>query len=148
MGKKTTTTRCIYSSIDNYSYEDYKEWCEDMGETPCEEHSSAYIDWINRMVEDYWDDLLANIKSSKNNGRCVITGSLGLWWGRPEIEEVECETLVDAIKKCNQNDYIEVFENEEDGSVEVHSIHHDGTNVFNIYPLKDGKKSKYPKYLY
>jgi hypothetical protein len=100
------------------------------------------------MVEDDWGDLIANIKCSKNNGRCVITGTLGLWWGSPQIEEVECESLVEAINKCNQNDYIEVYENEEDGSCEVHSIHHDGTNVFHIYPIKDGKRSKYPKYLF
>lgn len=142
--------RCIFSSIDaGYDYDSYKEWCEDMDETPSPENSWDYINWVNRMIENDYEDLIANIKCSKNNGRCVITGKLGLWWGRPEIKEEEQETLVDAIKRCNTNDYLEVYENEEDGSVEVHSIHHDGTNIFNIYPLTNsGKKGKYPKYLY
>ena len=158
--------RQIYSSVDGgYTYKDYCECCEDNGRTPAREDSDAYYNWLSDQIVEDWDCLLANIKYSKNNGRCIITGTLGLWWGHPEIEAVVCDSLVEAIKKCNENDYIEVFENEEDGSVEVHSIHHDGTNIFNIYPINkraarlsnnevQSSKNilyyagKYPKYLY
>ena len=158
-------TRLIYSSIDNgYTYSDYKEWCEDNGVEAGNEWSWDYLNWKADQVEVDYEDLIENIKYSKNNGRCIISGSLGLWWGSPQIAEVVCESLVDAIKKCNRNDYLEVYESDE-GYVEVHSIHHDGTNVFTIRPVNGrgrGKDNdtiansenvlwyagKYPKYLY
>lgn len=157
--------RLMFSSLDNgYTYKDYCEWCEENGYEPNTENSWAYLQWVADETENDYYNMLDNIKYSKNNGRCIISGTLGLWWGRPTIKDVVCDSLVDAIKKCNQNDYIEVYETDE-GYLEVHSIHHDGTNIFIIRPINkrgNGKSNEdieesnnplwyagnYPKYIY
>lgn len=156
--------RLVFSSIDNgYTYKDYCEWCEENGIEPKGESSWDYLEWVGEETNNDYECVLDNIKYSKNNGRCVISGQLGLWWGSPTIEEVVCDSLVAAIKKCNQNDGLEIYEC--DGYVEVHSIHHDGTNIFEIRPIGNRGKNKdndeieesenplwyctkYPKYIY
>ena len=84
-----------------------------------------------------WDDLFANLKYSKNADKpCVITGSLGLWYGKPSIEPLVCEDIESAIRKCANNmDYVIV--KQVNGHLEVTGIHHDGSNHFEIHILND-----------
>lgn len=116
------------------SYEDYKEWCEEMDEEVYPENSEEYYQQCYRIFENDWDDFKSNMKYSKWNIPCMITGTLGLWNGRPEINPVYCGTLIEAIQKCtNNSDDAEV--NLKDGYIEVLGKHHDGTNVFEIHIL-------------
>ena len=156
--------RLLFSSIDNgYTYKDYKEYCEDYNMEVGTEWSWDYLNWKNEMTEEDWECTMANIKYSKNNGRCIVAGALGLWDGRRTIKERVFDSLIDAINAINTNDYIEIYEG--DGEIEVRSIHHDGTNIFTIRPIgkRGDRKSndeieesnnpmwfatKYPKYIY
>ena len=159
--------RLMFSSLDNgYDYESYKEYCEEEDEEPSSPYSWEYLEWVADMTECDKGDLLDNIENSGNNGRCVITGRLGLWDKRPTIKEVVCDSLVDAIERCDTEDYVEVYEDEENECVQVRAIHHDGTNIFLIYPINEEKAGnlsneeieedddpmqytkKYPKYIY
>lgn len=130
-----------------YSYEDYKQWCED-----------------NEVGADV-ECLFENLKYS-DCGKIpvVISGRLGLWWGRPTIEEVMCDSLGEAVKKCwGDCDAVQVTS--KGGVVYVVAMHHDGRNCFEIRPLtergiekmREGEDicmgnhwhtSKFPKYLY
>ena len=77
----------------------------------------------------------------------MITGSLGLWNGRPTIAPVLCNNLVEAIEKCfGSCDDLEV--NLENGHLEVLAKHHDGTNCFEIHILskKGLREVERPKY--
>ena len=116
------------------SYEDYKEWCEEMDEEIHPEGSDEYWQQCMSIFENDWDDFKANMKYSKWNVPCMITGSLGLWNGRPTIVPVFCNNLVEAIEKCfGSCDDLEV--NLENGHLEVLAKHHDGTNCFEIHIL-------------
>ena len=66
----------------------------------------------------------------------MITGSLGLWYGRPSIVPLVCEDIESAIRKCANNmDYVIV--KQVNGHLEVTGIHHDGSNHFEIHILND-----------
>lgn len=135
--KKEIVNTTYYDSMAwmDYSYEDYLEWCEEMDEEPAEDESSEFYDWCQRTNELDWDDFKANMKySAYANVPCMITGALGLWWGRPTINPVKCNSIVEAVEKCiGSCDDAEI--KLEDGHIEVLAKHHDGTNVFEIHIL-------------
>lgn len=156
-----------------YSYEDFVEYCKDQNwdmqedelEIPAE-YSASYWEWVREQIEDDVECFFENLKYTKGivNEPCVISGTLGLWWGGPAIEEVMCDSLAEAVKKCWSGcDDVQVTS--KDGVVYVVAMHHDGRNCFEIRPLtergrekmRDGEDicvgnhwhtGKYPKYLY
>ena len=75
-----------------YTYEDFVEYCKeenwDMQEDELEipaEYSASYREWVQQQIEDDVECFFENLKYTKEvNGRCVVSGSLGLWDGRPE----------------------------------------------------------------
>lgn len=121
-----------------YSYEDYQQWCED-NEVGCgEEGGEDYWRWINEMLADDVECFFENLKYEKGvvQQPCVISGSLGLWWGSPSIEEVMCDSLSEAVKKCwGDCDAVQVTS--KGGVVYVVAMHHDGRNCFEIRPLTE-----------
>lgn len=131
----------IFSTdTDQYSFKDYKEWCEEC-DVNCifEENSTEFYDWVHEQIDQSIDDDRANIKYSQYYDRhYLITGSLGLWYGHPNIVPVICENLLEAIDKCISGsdtwDY-DVFINDDEDYITVHAKHHDGTNVFHIHLL-------------
>lgn len=154
--------KTIYTTdTDNYRYEDYLEYCNDNGIEPVSEDSYDYYEWVSDMIGFDIDDAYANIDAKQDkNTTVVITGTLGLWNGRPDIEPVFVESesvfhhatkqrtyssaLTLAIKKCAEgmND-VECYLDDEAGCVEVIGHHHDGSNHFYIYKLSElGKIGK------
>lgn len=150
---------------DGLTYEDYKEWCEVNDCEPLGEDGEDFYNWLHEETNMNVECFFENLKYSKDNDRrCVISGRLGLWHGRPTIEPVMCEDLEEAIRKCwGRCDDVEVVL--ENGVIYVNAMHHDGTNCFEIRPLTargaqkmlDGEDicpgnhwhtSKYGKYLY
>ena len=133
-----------------YSYEEYKEMCEECGWECHEEGSTGYWRDMAELTESDWDAFKGNMEYSKYKGQpCMITGALGLWNGHPTIVPVKCDDIMEAIEKCLDNNYS--FEYEillKDGHIEVNVSHHDGTNCFEIHLLskKGIKESSRPIY--
>lgn len=149
----------------DYNYECYVEACKEDGKKPAAESSNEYWDWISDMIQCDYDDFFDNLKYADCAQQpCVITGTLDLWFGTPDIEPVMEPDLGTAIKHCQADcDAIQV--DLTNGVVEVRALHHDGTNCFEIRPLtkrgvrlmEDGEDinptsrwhvTKYPKYLF
>ena len=132
-----------YTYLDTYgtgdrSYSDYVGWCKDNELEPAEEYSEEYWRWIHQEIDDDIECFFENLKYEKGvtSWPCVVTGSLGLWNGRFDIESCKCENLAAAVKKCwDRCDYVRVTG--ENGVVYVDAIHHDGTNRFEIRPLTE-----------
>lgn len=135
-----------------YCYSDYAEWCEEQELTPAPEGSREYWEWIGRVIRNDTDDFFDNLKYS-DAGTCpvVITGTLGLWHGHPDIQPELADNLPAAIRRCQGDcDAIQVILQPE-GYIEVHGMHHDGTNIFEIRPvtqrgrqlLEDGEYRKF-----
>lgn len=149
-----------------YSYEDYKQWCEDNEVGADVEGSKDYWNWISEMIADDVECFFENLKYTKGivQQPCVVSGRLGLWWGSPKIENTMFNSLSDAVRECwGECDAVEVTS--ENGVVYVVAMHHDGRNCFEIRPLtergaermEEGEEicvgnhwhtGKYPKYLF
>ena len=140
--------RIIYLDTRNnngYAYEDYVAYCRDNNLRISEEDSEDFYDWQARMcdydVEDFWDNL-----KNTDFGECEVSGSLGLWWGNPNIEPERFDNLYDAVRECVGNSTLDLCVYLENGILYVDAIHHDGTNSFVIKPMIKGKR--FPKYLW
>lgn len=149
-----------------YSYEDYKQWCEDNEVGADVEGGEDYWRWINEQLTWDVECFFDNLKYTKGiiQQPCVISGTLGLWWGKAQIDIEMEDNLGDAVRRCaGTGDAFEVYS--ERGVVYVVAMHHDGRNCFEIRPLtergaekmREGEDicvgnhwhtGKFPKYLY
>ena len=124
--------------------EEYEDFCEEMDIQGDEE---AFLRWCYDQARLVWeDDLDAIEKFEPYNVPVIIEGSLELWWGRPDIKPVRCESVYEAIEKCvnNSDDATVTYD---DGVINVEARHHDGTNLFTITALSaKGKQKKFGVY--
>ncbi len=130
----------LSTDTDQYTYEDYKEWCDEC-DVDCiyEEGSTEFYDWVHEQIDEDINCDKINMKDSEYAERnFIITGSLGLWDGKHNIKPVFCHGLCEVIDKCIEGrdiwDY-DVFLNDDEDYITVHAKHHDGTNVFEIHML-------------
>lgn len=84
------------------------------------------FDW---MYDDFIDELPTD--------PCVITGTLGLWHGQKDIMPYECDTYVEAVRKCLGKDTDEfniwvIDDNAELPTYQLEAYHHDECNRFTI----------------
>ncbi len=143
--KTTKRERISVTLYDNYNidfdeYKNYyKEFCED-NEIDFDENDenddNEVWDYINRDMEDFWDNLKYELKCF-NNDTFVINGELGLWNGRPTIEPKVVDGLIEAIATCNTNSIEYLIVKQDGKNVYVTAIHHDGRNEFTISLLND-----------
>lgn len=122
----------LYDNTLPIPYSAYLEYCQYADEAPkFQPDSTEFYEWAGEQEAQDWDDLIMNIKYSKQNGRCVVSGHLGLWDGQHEIQPRHFEDLTAAIQTCAQSaDFIKVFVKR--GVLNVEAIHHDGCNCFEI----------------
>lgn len=137
------------NEVDQFTYEEYEDWCEDNGIEPGSDTSVEFYEWCAEEAANNWDCDMDNIKSCKEyNVPCIITGHLGLWWGKPEIQPVRMESVYDAILRCIDGRGIDQATVQwNDGVVTVDAYHHDGCNSFIIKALsKKGIAKQYAEY--
>lgn len=136
MAKKIKVTYFDNYHVNDDEYIEVYRECNDL-EQDAEVSDEDLWDFIYDCQDQDWDDLFRNLKYSDfADIPCVITGTLGLWNGRPEIEPVCCNDLASAIRKCcNKMDYIII--EQINGHLELQGIHHDGINHFEIHLLNE-----------
>lgn len=135
----------LSTDTDQYTYEDYKKWCDEcdipederFGED--EDGGHLFYDWLDEQInEDIHCDKMNMRYSEYAERNFIITGTLGLWDGKHDIKPVFKHGLCEAIDKCISGsdtwDY-DVFLNDDEDYITVHAKHHDGTNVFEIHML-------------
>jgi len=136
----------------NFTYDEYLQMCKDCEREPNPEGSREYWDDIYEETVNDWDCFCDNMEYGPfKDCKCMITGNLGLWNGRPTIIPVLCDNPLEAIKKCINERGIDDWEvKTEDGHIEVLAHHHDGTNCFEIHLLskKGEREVEREKYLY
>lgn len=97
-----------------------------------------YDDWLSDMSATYSDDFWSNATGAfdaRQKG-FVVTGTLGLWNGRPQVGNI-ClsENIFDTIRTCFGDDIDDLQIDFEDGVIWVNAMHHDGTNSFAVRAL-------------
>lgn len=135
-----------YSMMD---YEDYTKMCRDIDEEPRPEGSQAYYDHISSLTDQDLDDFKDNLLYSEYNLPCLMTGTLGLWKGRPDLCPVKygslLEGVMDIMSRSDCNDWeIRLTE----GTLQLLGKHHDGTNTYTLHVLsaKGLRETERPKY--
>ena len=84
---------------DAFTREDYEEWCEENDLEAGDE--DEFFDWCAEETQANYEADMDNIEScSEYNVPVVVTGTLGLWWGHPEIKPERFESVADAIRRC------------------------------------------------
>lgn len=136
---------------DAFDLEDFEAWREDMGMEPLdeEEMDEAFYDWCAEETQANYEADMDNIEScSEYNVPVVVTGTLGLWWGHPEIKPERFESVADAIHDCmKRSDCNDVIVEYSDGVITMNCYHHDGCNYFTIKALsKKGVAKQYAEY--
>lgn len=136
---------------DDFSREDYIEYCEDndLEAGVGDYFEEGFFDWCAEETQANYEADMDNIEScSEYNVPVVVTGTLGLWWGHPEIKPERFESVADAIRRCmNGSDCHDVLVEFNDGVITVDCYHHDGCNSFTIKALsKKGIAKQYAEY--
>ena len=127
------TTELIYSGI----------WDEYRDEYPEDEYSDETLNYI---IYDIMEEDLKELKKSLNSlypYGFLLVGSLGLWYGNPDIYPTyfnDAEGLINAVFGRSIED-IELSINE--GELEIAAMHHDGTNHFTARAMTEGEYRAY-----
>lgn len=129
---------------DDFSREDYIEYCEDNDlEVGVGDYfEEGFFDWCAEETQANYEADMCNIRCCKQYQVPVaVTGTLGLWWGHPEIEPRRFESVYDALMECitGGNDVYAEFN---DGAILVDVYHHDGCNSFTIRALSQKGQKK------
>ena len=70
---------------DDFDREDYEAYCEDNDIEVGDDE--GFFDWCAEETQANYEADMENIESCKEyNVPVVVTGTLGLWWGHPEIK--------------------------------------------------------------
>ena len=149
MDYKHGTFTLATNEVDQFTYEEYEDFCEDNGIEPGTDTSEEFYEWCAEEAANNWDCDMDNIRACKQyNVPCIITGSLGLWDGRHTIQPERMESVYDAIQRCIGGRGIdESVVQWVDGEIIVDAYHHDGVNIFTIRALsKKGIAKQYAEY--
>ena len=84
---------------------------------------------------------LCRVKNSPYNDYYVVTGSLGLWYGRRSGICETFDSLYDAASKCSTDAY-DIIVKCDGQKIDFDCMHHDGTNVFEIRRISWEDKEK------
>lgn len=142
MNKKT-----IWKSFDLFTKEEEKEFVKFVMEDGDYSEDEAYR-IANEWNDDYFDD---DFGKHGNASYCeffkdkefVVTGSLGLWNGRHEVNPKTFKSLNDAVFACLE-DIDEIYEDRY-GNLCINAYHHDGCNRF-VIKLKTDKGLRCVRY--
>ena len=132
---------------EDFTRSEYETWCKDNGIEPGDEYD--FYDYCAMQTQAYSESDMENIEDCKAyNVPVVVMGTLGLWWGHPEIKPERFESVADAIRRCmNGSDCHDVLVEFNDGVITVDCYHHDGCNSFTIKALsKKGIAKQYAEY--
>lgn len=119
----------------DYSFSFWEEHCKEEGI----EYDEDKIDWdyISDCLSMDWDYIKEVLSNVYDGMEIIISGELGLWNGRPRIDNVLCDNIENALSKClnKMDDFVVSYDN---WGVYVRAMHHDGTNSFTLSPIKKG----------
>lgn len=135
-----------YSLMD---YEEYAKMCRDNDEEPYPEGSQAYYDHIGNLTDQELDNFKDNLQYSKHNLPCLMTGTLDLWNGRPDLRPVKYDSLLEGVKDImSRADCTDWEIRLTEGTLQLLGKHHDGTNTYTLHVLsaKGLRETKRPKY--
>ena len=143
--KKLEVYPLLTTRADQFTYDEYVDYCIEEGIEYGEPNSMEFYDWCEEEARITYDCNMENLTESEIADRTfVIEGTLGLWDGNHTINPIVVKGIVPAINRCfgRDIDNIDVELDTKDGVIHVNASHHDGTNCFTLKMLnKNGEKA-------
>lgn len=134
MNKKKFTIflKCMFNEGD------FADWCEENGYNV---EDKDFDQWLNERLGEEQEMLQECLNQYDNE--CIITGTLGLWWGTAKIEPTHAKSVIGALNRmlCDGHDLLEI--NQYDRYFEFIVAHHDGTNRFRVHLLSPVGLARY-----
>lgn len=97
---------------------------------------------MNFLNDIYFDDAMEEIKAFFENKMLLVCGNVGRWNGNFSAGKV---IDVDELYKCwNDCDYISIYD--DNGHLFIESVHHDGTNYYEVKILTDKGYDRYTRW--
>lgn len=121
-----------------YNESDFCDWCHENG---YDVEDMDFDEWLDQILEEETEMLHEYLNQYDNE--CIITGTLGLWWGTAKIEPAHAKSVNGALNRMlnSGNDLLEV--NQYDRYFEFVVAHHDGTNRYRVHLLSPVGVTRY-----
>ena len=133
-------TKIIKRPIELFDSLYYIQHAEEIWEEYCNDNdinNETPIEWsyISDIADDEWDNTLMELIDKFAENSVILSGYLGLWYGRPQIANYHFHTIESAINKClsDGDSWIVSYDN---WGIYIDVCHHDGVNCFTISPIK------------
>ena len=141
-----TRKQNLYSA-DNYTREDFEDYVKHfMGEENTDykvDSDEDFYQWAGEQQRLDFEDLIANLKySAYGKDSVMVVGTLGLWYGKRDIEPTYFENVEKAIYACISNCELKSMERV-GNTIEIVVAHHDGRNCFTLVFLSDKGHERY-----
>lgn len=133
---------------DYYSLESFKDYCSACNEDgrwnpECEED---WYRWAAEEMDDDFDYLMDNLRYTEwFHYPVIVEGTLGLWWGSPEVEQRYFDDVLLAIRACIDGAY-DIVIKKVGHRLKVVNMHHDGSNYFTITFLNGTGECRYKEH--
>lgn len=114
--------------VDDF-YENWEEYFSGE-EKPETDHDERLYNMAYEYIQDDYYNIVEAFQDKTIPGWLLLSGHLGLWWGKPEVGKV--------VTQKNALDWMhdEMTIAYEDGDIAIYHYHHDGTNCLNLYVIK------------
>lgn len=123
-----------YSPTEHYTFESFQDYCSACDEDGRynRESEDDWYEWAAYEMSEDFDHLMDNLVYTEwFHYPAVVEGTLGLWWGSPEVVQRLFGDVVLALRACI--DRADDFIIKKAGHrLEVETLHHDGRNYFTI----------------
>lgn len=117
---------------------DFCDWCHENG---YEVEEMDFDQWLNERMETEYEMLQEYLNQYDNE--CIITGTLGLWWGTATLEPTHATSVNAALNRMLGGGYDLLEVNQYSRYFEFVVAHHDGTNRFRVHLLSPVGLARY-----
>ena len=134
MSKKKFTIflKCMFNEGD------FCDWCQENG---YKVEDMDFDQWLNERMETEYEMLQEYLNQYDND--CIVTGTLGLWWGTAKLEPMHTKSVNAALNQMLSGGCELLEVNQYDRYFEFVVTHHDGTNRFRVHLLSPVGLARY-----
>jgi len=138
MNNETPTGETLLASTrQEYEYQDYVDCYEANGLKPKGEDSHDFSRWCHEQAISDYNETVENLKENPKLDRpFFISGTIRRWNGSFGVTIV-MDSFTEAYDKCIGGDTLDVDLSRDKQSLLLDVHHHDATNRFRLWPLRD-----------
>lgn len=150
--KENNTIHTIINMRDDYTYQDYLDFCESMDIEPtAEEDSTEFYDWSYREKETDYECTMDNLSYCKYTDRYFLCGGdFNAWDGKHRLLGKDICGIVDALKHFTEVDYDNEFIatlDDNDGIIHIRQWSHDDPMGGTCFEIRMFTNQGYEDYL-